>query len=166
MSDRERNGNVKRRQGLSASVALGTLLIPLSAFAASMMVRNDAPVEPPTSVSSTVVDSPIEAVFDTQTATAADLVAACGEAGLRLVDTEADGSITGIQQAALDALREICSEQGMPLPGKPIPEPIVQTVVVANAASAPPLSQSASGDESGYEHEEEEHENEHQEDDD
>ncbi|HLF43169.1 MAG TPA: hypothetical protein VJA46_06535 [Acidimicrobiia bacterium] len=151
------------RKGLSASVALGTLLIPLTAFAASMMVRNDPPVEPATSVTSTVVEPQVGAVFDTQTATAADLMAACGEAGLRLVATEADGSITDIQQAALDALREICAQEGLPLPGKPIPEPIVETVVVANASSGSSVAQSPNGDESGYE---EEHEDEHEEDDD
>jgi hypothetical protein len=71
--------------------------------------------------------------FAPQTATAADLEAACGELGVGMVAAEADGSITDIQQAALDALREICAQQGMPLPGKPAPPPVTQTVVLADS---------------------------------
>lgn len=143
------------RKGLSASVALGTLLIPLSAFAASVLVKDAAPVESSTSVASTVVEPQTDTVFAPQTASAADLEAACGEEGLRLVGAEADRSISDIQQAALDALREICVQQGMPLPGKPIPDPITQTVVVASGASAPAVSQSSPSDERELEHEEE-----------
>ncbi|HLF61988.1 MAG TPA: hypothetical protein VI980_12510 [Acidimicrobiia bacterium] len=149
------------RKGLSASVALGTLLIPLSAFAATVLVKDTPPVESSTSVSTTVVEPVTEAVFAPQTATVADLAAACGEQGLRLVEAEAGESISDIQQAALDALREICAQQGMPLPGKPIPEPITQTVVVSNAQSAPAGSPASPGEESEVKPEEE-HEEEDQ----
>lgn len=146
---------------LSASVALGTLLIPLSAFAASVMVKDAPPVESTTSVTSSV-PPPAETVFASQVATAADLQAACGVEGLGLVEAEAKLSITAIQQAALDALREICAQEGTPLPGKPAPEPITQTVVVANASSSPSVSQGSSEheveheEESGHEAEEDE----------
>jgi hypothetical protein len=75
------------------------------------------------------------------------------------VDGEANGSITELQQSALDALREICAQQGMPLPGKPVPEPIVQTVV--SASSAPPVTQGSFEDESEHEkHEDDDDEHE------
>jgi hypothetical protein len=152
------------RKGLSVSVALGTLLIPLTAFAASVMVGDGMATDPETPVSSTVVATQVAPVSEGQTATAADLIAACGQAGLDLVAGEANGSITGLQQAALDALREICAQEGLPLPGKPVPEPIVQTVV--NASPAPQAAQGLE-DESEFEdhddedddHEEDEHEN-------
>lgn len=142
------------RKKLPISVALGTLLIPVSAFAASVLVKDAAPVESTTSVTAPAVTQ-AGTGFATQTATAADLRAACGVEGLRLVDAEANLSITGLQQAALDALREICVQEGMPLPGKPAPEPVTETVIVANGASS-----SATQGSSEVEHEEHEHEGE------
>lgn len=154
------------RKGLSVSVALGTLLIPLTAFAASVMVGDGMAADPVTTVSSTVGVTQVVPVSEAQPATADDLVVACGQAGLDLVAGEANGSLTGLQQAALDALRGICAQEGIPLPGKPVPEPIVQTVV--NASPAPPATQASFEDESEFEdhddedddHEEDEHEDE------
>jgi hypothetical protein len=109
------------------------LLVPLSAYAASVLVGDrvepvaEAPAPPPVATPVTLTE------FAPQTATAADLEAACGELGVGMVAAEADGSITDIQQAALDALREICAQQGMPLPGKPAPPPVTQTVVLADS---------------------------------
>jgi hypothetical protein len=137
------------RKGLSVSVALGTLLIPLTAFAASALVGDGMAAEPLTTVGAAVFATQADPGSDGQAATAADLVAACGQAGLDLVDGEANGSITELQQSALDALREICAQQGMRLPGKPVPEPIVQTVV--SASSAPPVTQGSFEDESEHE---------------
>jgi hypothetical protein len=137
------------RKGLSVSVVLGTLLIPLTAFAASVMVGDGMAADPETTVSSTVGATDVAPVSEGQTATAADLVAACGPAGLDLVAGEANGSLTGLQQAALDALREICAQEGMPLSGKPVPEPIVRTVV--DASPALPATQDSLEDESEFE---------------
>ncbi len=145
---------------LSASIALGTLLIPLSAFAASVLVPEAAPTEPTTSVPSRSAPQ-VESVFVTQAATAADIEAACGVEGLRLVDAEANHSISGVQQAALDALREICAQENRPLPGRPAPDPVTRTVVV-NAAPSVSASPGSSDDQSEVEHEDE-HEDEHQE---
>ncbi|HSO50298.1 MAG TPA: hypothetical protein VLS86_07095 [Acidimicrobiia bacterium] len=127
----------KRRQSLSVSVVLGIVLVPLAAFAASVLVDSEEPSETSsTTVPAAVAATQPEAVPSAVTASADDLAAACGDAGLVLVDAEADGSISEVQQAALDGLREVCDQQGMPLPGKPAPEPIVQTVVVAGNASS------------------------------
>jgi hypothetical protein len=151
---------------LSVSVALGTLLIPLSAFAASVLVKDAPPVETTTSVAAQVV-AEATTDFANQTATAADLQAACGVEGLQLVAAEANSSMSAIQQAALDALREVCAQEGLPLPGKPTPEPVTQTVVVASSASSPSVSQGSSYSESESEHEQDEHEeHEHEEEDD
>ena len=56
----------------------------------------------------------------TSTIDAADLVRACGVEGWYLVELEADGSIDATQQAALDAVRPICDDAGLPLPAAPI----------------------------------------------
>jgi hypothetical protein len=157
MADRERNAGTRRRQSLSVSMVLGTLLVPLSAFAASMLVSNDPPVEPSASVAVTAPTPQPYAVSSPPTATIADLEAACGDAGLLLVTAETAGSITDVQQAALTALREICAEQGLALPGKPVPEPIVQTVVVSGSASTPSVAQGPSGYVSDDDHDDDDH---------
>jgi hypothetical protein len=121
------------------------------------------------------LSTPVTATdFAVQTATAADLAAACGETGTGMVAAEMEGSISDIQQAALDALREICAEQGMPLPGKPAPEPLTQTVILADSL---PASSADEGAEVGWEVEydddhdddewdEEDHDDDHDDDDD
>jgi hypothetical protein len=132
MSQPDRN-TTKAKRSVSASLLLGLLLVPLSAYAASVLVGDrvepvaEAPAPPPVATPVTVTE------FAPQTATAADLEAACGDLGRGMVAAEAEGSITDVQQAALDALREICAQQGMPLPGKPAPPPVTQTVVLADS---------------------------------
>ena len=56
--------------------------------------------------------------------TGADLETACSEDGLAMVAAETAGTISQLQQAALDALRGICVEQGMPLPAPAAPQPV------------------------------------------
>ncbi|HSK07617.1 MAG TPA: hypothetical protein VK990_08875, partial [Acidimicrobiia bacterium] len=131
-------------------MVLGLLLIPLSAYAASVLVIDRAQTEPgtPPPAASPFSTSVTTTDFAIETATAADLAAACGETGMGMVAAEMDGSISDIQQAALDALREICAEQGMPLPGKPAPEPHTQTVVLADSQ---PAGSADSGTEIGWE---------------
>jgi hypothetical protein len=102
--------------------------------------------------------------FEIETATAADLAAACGETGMGMVAAEIEGSISAIQQAALDALREICAEQGIPLPGTPVPEPLTQTVIHADS----PASSTDEGSEVGWEVEyddDDDHDDDHEDDD-
>jgi hypothetical protein len=126
-------------------MVVGLLLVPLSAYAASVLISDRAQTEPeaPAPVSASI-STPVTAPdFATQTATEADLAAACGETGLGMVASEMEGSISDIQQAALDALREICSEQGMPLPGKSAPQPLTQTVVLADSQPTASAGESA-----------------------
>jgi hypothetical protein len=159
-------------------MVLGLLLVPLSAYAASILIGDRAQTEPeapapaPASAPAPLSTAMTTTDFATQTATAADLGAACGETGMGMVAAEMEGSITDIQQAALDALREICAEQGMPLPGKPAPEPLTQTVVLADSQ---PTSSAGSGAEVGWEvehdddrdedHDDDDHDEDHDDDD-
>jgi hypothetical protein len=113
------------------------VLVPLSAYAASILVSDRIPVEPEATIPAPVATPVTVTDFAAQTASAANLEAACGDAGLGMVAAETDGSIGDIEQAALDALREICAQQGMPLPRKPVPPPITQTVVLADNGPVP-----------------------------
>jgi hypothetical protein len=115
---------------------IGLVLVPLSAYAATVLVSDRSPAEPAASLLApgevaTVTD------FATQTASEADLEAACGDVGLGMVAAEADGSIGDIEQAALDALREICAQRGTPLPGKPVSPLVTASMVLADNGPVP-----------------------------
>jgi hypothetical protein len=118
---------------------VGTVLIPLSALAAIWLTGPDDNGEESAATTTTVapaISVPSTLVTTTGGVTQADLETACGPEGMQLVALEEQGSTSDVQQAALDALRALCDQQGIPLPAKPVSEPIVQTVVVP-AASTP-----------------------------
>ena len=141
--------NTKPRSSMfTISLILGLLLIPLSAVAATALISSDGESEaddagvivvevPETTVPTTEVLE-AETVFVTEppTATSADLGAACGPEGRELVEREAEGTITDLEQAALDALRQICAGEGLELPGPPAPPPVVRTVSVVDSSSS------------------------------
>lgn len=166
MTDRIRKRGAKT---LSVSVIVGTLLVPLSAAAAFWLAdpggEGDGAANAGESTTTTIW-SP-EATAATTVALYddglkhGDLEEACGPAGMQLVTLEEEGSITDVQQAALDALRDICEQEGMSLPERQQPEPIVQTVVVTETASPP--STTMADDDDYYDddrYEDEDHEDE------
>ena len=124
----------RAKRSVALSVILGTLLVPLSAYAASALLdagdvaESAIPVEPSAPAETVVTDPPT---------VAADLGTACGEAGLGMVASETAGTITEMQQAALDALRGICAEQGIPLPA---PEPVITSVTQPSPPPPAPSS--------------------------
>jgi hypothetical protein len=116
-----RDPSTRPTKSLAISLATGALLVPLSAFGASSLLSASTEEPPPPALASTttVGASPT-----------ADLGVACGEEGMQLVAAEAGGFITEVQQAALDALRDICAAANLPLPGPAVP----------TAPSTPPAS--------------------------
>ncbi len=135
------------KKSLSVSMIVGTVLVPLSAFAAIWLTDpGQAEAE---ALTTTLATAP-EPSVDTTAATVvvsdprADLLKACGPEGMQLVVLEEDGSITEVQQAALDALRELCDQEGMALPDKPPLEANVRTVIVpATAPTTAPTTTSS-----------------------
>lgn len=172
------------------SLILGLLLIPVSAVAAVALISQEedpaAAQEETIEAASPIPETTIEAITTTITApaasetlvvtesptvTSADLAIACGDEGLQLVEREANGSIDELEQAALDALRQICEEEGIPLPGPPEPAPVVRTVTVvapstsssgtgASASIAPSATPASDDDGPGHDDEDEDHEDE------
>jgi hypothetical protein len=160
------------KTGLSFSLIAGTLLVPLTALAALWLTNPDSAT---TETSTTTIAPPETTVAAQQATTTADAAAtdlqiACGPEGLQLVSLEKSGTITEVQQGALDALREVCEQQGLPLPAKPAAEPIIRTVVVPamTGSSTATTGLTAFDDDDHRDHEEDdEHEEdeEHEEDD-
>lgn len=150
------------KKGLSLSIIVGTLLVPLTALAAIWLTDPDQGTED-TSAPSTAASVATATTQPTTAATnaiAADLSTACGPEGMQLVSVEESESITDVQQAALDALREVCEQQGIPLPPKPAAKPMVQTVVVpaTTAASPSPGSAPTTLDDDDHDDDDEEYE--------
>ena len=149
MTSRSPRKNQPRSSMFTISLILGLLLIPLSAVAATALISNDdgetgeddaavVVVEVPETTVPTTEAVTAKTVFVTEppTATRADLEAACGPEGLGLIETELDGTITDLEQAALDSLRQICAEEGLELAGPSAPPPVVRTVKVVDTSAA------------------------------
>jgi hypothetical protein len=140
----------RNKPRLALSVVLGMALVPMSAVGAVLVTQHSPEIqsETETPVAAATVTPPTIAqiVYSDVEATSDDLAYACGEGGQRLITAESEGTISELEQAALDALREICESQGTPLPGKEAPPPIVETrTVVVEAASPPPQAPAAPG---------------------
>jgi len=162
------------------SLLMGLLLVPLSAVAAFALVAGQtteptptlAAVETTTTTAAEVVET---VVVPTTADPATDLAAACGDDGWALVAAEAHGTITDLEQAALDALRPICAEAGMELAGPPAPPPVVRTVAVSSDGSGgddapdpPTRDDDGSGerhDDEDDDHDEDDEDDDHDEDD-
>jgi hypothetical protein len=128
-----RNNSPRSKKSVSLSVIVGTLLVPLSAYAASSLVETSGAAE---SVTAPETSPVVESAANAAPSIAADLETACGPAGLAMVDAEKAGTISQLQQSALDALRGICTEQGMPLPTPPMPQPVAQPAAPPTAPAS------------------------------
>jgi hypothetical protein len=119
-------------------VITGLLLVPATAIAAVAIVG--ATTRPPAAEAFEETTSTTQEIEEaTTTTTIIDveglsdeeaLREACTESAEGLLERELDESITDIETAALDALRQICEEHGMPIAGQPEPEAIVQVITV------------------------------------
>lgn len=123
-----------QKKAVSWSVIVGTLLIPLSAVGAVLIAQPGASSEAdPTTVPVAVEPTSPSTVSTTGSGAGSnpdDIRTACGTSGMELVALEERGETTEIQQAALDALRDVCEQEGLPLPPAPTPQPIIETVTV------------------------------------
>jgi hypothetical protein len=131
------------KKSLLISLATGAVLIPLAAYGASSLVNATSgpePAAPSTVTTAAVTAAPVGP---------ADIDIACGDEGLQLVAAEADGSISDVQQAALDALRGICADQGRPLPG---PTALAPTATTPTTDAVPSTSVGTSPDSDDDDH--------------
>lgn len=122
---RQNQAGRSQRGRFGVSLIVGMLLIPVSAVAAyGLMSRSGGETEQAASAAGGVAGieafaaqqpAGSTAATDPSSSIDADLQSACGDDGRSLVDLEASGQITDVQQAALDSLREVCADVGMPL---------------------------------------------------
>lgn len=147
---------------ITLSMIVGTLLVPLTAVAALWLTGSDDDTAQDSTTTSTSPVLPVASTPETTVpdVTAADIDTACGPEGMQLVALEDKGTITDVQQAALDALRELCDQEGLSLPDKPPSDPVVRNVIVPITAATTAAAVASSADESQdeYEYEDDEYE--------
>lgn len=112
--------------------AAGLLLVPAAAVAGARMLTE--PEEPAT------VEAPSALPTVAAVETTDPFATACGTEAQQLIADERDGALDAVAQAALDALRPICEQAGLPLSPAPEPDPIVVVEEVpVQAPSSPSL---------------------------
>ena len=132
----------KTRKSLVAAVLAGALVVPSVAFIAGASNGTSQPQEGPAianALPARVGGSAEKGAGTTQGAVSepSDLQLACGADGAALVAGERAGILTPVEEAALDALRDICDEAGMPLDPAPAGSVVTEVVVVEAAAALP-----------------------------
>lgn len=102
----------KAKQSVPISVFLGIMAVPLAAAASMFLISPQ--VEEPAALAAEPAAA--EAVVVGAPDLSQDLLVACGPVATEMLALEKSGGLTTLQTAALDALRPICSQEGMPLP--------------------------------------------------
>ena len=139
-----------RRAGLAIAVVIGLLTGPALAVGATRVFQRSGssgagePVSTSTTSGTSTTSAVEPAVAVDGSGTPSDMELACGPQGRSLITREANGTITGIEQAALDSLRPICKEAGMPLVGLAAievpglgPDSTTSMAVASSAATVP-----------------------------
>ncbi len=124
----------RAKQSVPISVFLGIMVVPLAAAASMFLVAPQ--IEEPAALAADAAAA--EAAVSGAPDLAQDLLVACGPVATEMIELEKAGNLTTLQAAALDALRPICSQEGLPLteaPGSqtvqavlPRSNPVVSTV--------------------------------------
>ena len=138
----------------TASLAAGLLAVPLLALSANALLSPEEDDDYYEDTTTTAVVQTIAPVTTESRATyLEDVIRACGVEADYLMELETGGFISPEQKAALDALREVCDQEGLPLAGPAPGDPIVQTntvfrdiPVVTPAAQVSPTTTIASSE--------------------
>jgi hypothetical protein len=136
-------------------VIAGLLLVPATAIAAVAIVgatarppAAEAAQESTTTTEQTAEETTTTTLVDIDSLTDAEaLEQACTTSAVQLIEREMDETISDLETAALDALRTICDEHGIPIAGPPQPEPIVRVVTVKQAPQDTTSQDAVSNDE-------------------
>ncbi len=127
----------RTKASVPISVFLGIMVVPLAA-AASMFVVSPQ-IEEPAALAAEPANAEVVAAGAPDLTQ--DLLVSCGPVATEMIALEKIGGLTTLQTAALDALRPICSQEGMPLP-EATDSQTVQAVLVR---SNPVVSGASSG---------------------
>ncbi len=157
---------------VTGSVLAGLLLVPASAFAAVAIVgaTSGEPSEDvleATTTTALVVVVAEEAATTTGAPDEAKFISvACTEGAEELIEKEMAGTLGDLEAAALDALRQICEDNGVPIIGPPQPEPIIEIVTLVAAPDGSSDQGSSYRDDDDEDDEDDDEDDEDEEDDD
>jgi hypothetical protein len=138
-----------KRKGFLVALVIGLISGPALALGVTHIFGADAAVAAP----ATTVAGPSTTVGLAATTTTvspeADLAAACGAEGAALVAAEDAGTLSDVQQAALDALRPICAAAGFNLDGASSPDAVLVSAP-ASTTAPPAVTSTDPGSAQGY----------------
>jgi hypothetical protein len=130
-----RSPKPRAKQSVPISVFLGIMVVPLAAAASMFLVSPQ--IEEPVAVAADVATA--ELTVASFSDLAQDLIVACGPVATEMIELGKAGGLTTLQAAALDALRPICSQEGLPLPEGPgsqtVQAVLTRSTPVANGAA-------------------------------
>lgn len=110
---------IDKPRGFFAALLIGLLALPVAAIAMSRGPSEESPTpEAEALVVATMEAVPAPGVARTEPG----IVQACGADAQPLLEKERAGTLSALEQAALDALRPICAEAGLALPA-PLTQP-------------------------------------------
>lgn len=121
----------RAKQSVPISVFLGLMVVPLAAAASMFLVSPQ--IEEPAALAAEPAAA--EAAVASSPDLIQDVLVACGPVATEMIELEKAGSLTALQAAALDALRPICSQEGIPLP-EPSGSQTVQAVLTGSTPVA------------------------------
>ncbi|CAN5821316.1 hypothetical protein BH23ACT4_BH23ACT4_12130 [soil metagenome] len=131
----------RAKQSVPISVFLGIMAVPLAAAASMFLVSPQIEESAALAADSAVAESAEASVPDI----AQDLLVACGPVAMEMIELEKAEGLTTLQSAALDALRPICAQEGMPL-SEASGSPTVQAVLTRSNPAVVTSTSSSSGD--------------------
>lgn len=102
----------RAKQSVPISVFVGIMVVPLAAAASIFLISPQIEESAALAAAPAAAEAAVASVPDL----VQDILVACGPVATEMIELEKAGGLTTLQAAALDALRPICSQEGLPLP--------------------------------------------------
>jgi len=138
-----------KRKGFLVALVIGLISGPALALGVTHIFGADPAVAAPATAVAAPSTTAALAATTTTVSPEADLAAACGAEGAALVAAEDAGTLSDLQQAALDALRPICATAGFNLDGASSPDPVLVSAP-ASTTTPPAVTSTVPGSAQGY----------------
>ena len=140
-----------KRKGFLAALVIGLVAAPGLALVASGLLGGEAVAYGSPTTAAAASPAAAASAAGSAVGATADLETACTIEGGDLVAREAAGTLSELQQAALDSLRLICAAEGFSLEAPTAVEPSIAALDPSPSAAATEFDDDA--DEAGYEDE-------------
>jgi hypothetical protein len=139
-----------KRKGFLVALVIGLISGPALALGVTHIFGADPAVAAPATTAAAPSTTGALAATTTTVGPEADLAAACGAEGAALVAAEDGGTLSDLQQAALDALRPICAAAGFNLAGASSADGVLVSAPSSSTTAPPAVAPTDPGSAQGY----------------